>query len=141
VEFISEGQQSDYVVKSLRDLEAQAASEKKEIARLKEETPKPVDLPSPDFFIKRAQALEDMLAKDPLRGREQLHRLFEGGQLKLYPQLTGSYVAEGQFYPLGDPRPPARHWYRRPQTTKAPPKRGPHANLVSWSSVGCAGRI
>lgn len=101
VEFISEGQQSDYVVKSLHDLEAQAAAEKKEIARLKEETAKPIDLPGPDFFIKRAQATEDMLAKDPLRGREQLHRLFEGGQLKLYPQLTGSYVAEGQFYPLG----------------------------------------
>jgi hypothetical protein len=37
------------------------------------------------------------MAGDPLVAREQLRRLFDGGQLLLQPQKEGSYVAEGRI--------------------------------------------
>lgn len=67
--------------------------------------------------------------------------LFEGGQVKRYPQLTGSYVAEGQLYPLGILGLELATGTDGSQTTKAPPKRGPRTNLDSWSSHCCVGAI
>ena len=51
VHFISNGDQSDYVRKSLLDLEAQAKAERAAIASLVSQGAKPIALPSPDFAL------------------------------------------------------------------------------------------
>lgn len=84
--------------------------------------------------------LDEAMAGDPLVAREQLRRLFDGGQLQLQPQKEGTYVAEGQI----DLRVLFSRcaWVRllanadTPGATEAPLIEG--RNYL-WSSGGCAG--
>ncbi len=54
----------------------------------------------PEETVERALLFEKMLADDPVAGREELRRLFEGGKVLCRPQPDGFYVAEGKLYPL-----------------------------------------
>jgi hypothetical protein len=83
----------------LKDLEAQAKTEKRAIQELIERGNAIVRLPSsrPDYRA-RVAARED--AEDPTRGREELRRLFANGRVLLRPQPEGHYIAEGKLYPL-----------------------------------------
>jgi len=55
---------------------------------------KPIELPSPDVVIDYALDLQRIIETDPVRGREELKKLFEGGKLFVKPQPEGHYVAE-----------------------------------------------
>jgi hypothetical protein len=140
VRFISEGDDSEYVRKTLKDLEAQAKTEKAAISALTQQAARPIQLPTPEDVTKCIRILEDVMAADPLAGREQLGRLFEGGRLMLQPQADGGYVAEGRI-DLG-----ALLRMRFAPTTVQPRQTsgGTEAPLAkgqdyTWSSDGCAG--
>jgi hypothetical protein len=90
---------TDYITKTLRDHEVQAKQERAAIDGLLRHASKPVDLPSPDVLLERALDLETLLAADPVRGREELKRLFENGRLLIEPQPEGHYIARGRLFP------------------------------------------
>ena len=142
IHFISEGDQSDYIRKTLLDLEAHAKTEKSAIDAIKRQATKAVVLPAPDLVIQRALDLQRIAENEPLRAREAIRRLFEGGRLLVKPQPEGHYVAEGRLFPLAlftlDLS--ARN---TPETPKAQPLSEPglQLNLDPWSSLSCAGRI
>lgn len=100
VDYLANGDRSEYVTDAMRDLEVQARADKAAIAAIKAAAGKPVVLPTPDELVERALALETLLAGDPLRAREALRRLFVDGRVVLHPQPQGHYVAEGCFLPL-----------------------------------------
>lgn len=100
VDYLANGDRSEYVANAIRDLEVQARTDKAAIAAIKSAAGKPVALPTPDELVERALALETVLAGDPLRAREALRRLFADGRVVLHPQPEGHYVAEGRFLPL-----------------------------------------
>jgi hypothetical protein len=100
VEFIANGDRSEYVANAIRDLEVQARADRAVITALKSAANQPVALPTPDELVERAFALETLLAGDPLRAREARRRLFVDGRVVLHPQPEGHYVAEGRFLPL-----------------------------------------
>ncbi|MBI2395166.1 MAG: recombinase family protein [Deltaproteobacteria bacterium] len=127
VQFVADGDDSAAVRSALRDLEAQARAETTALAALVADARAPIELPTPDQLLSKRVELEQIVATDPTRGREELRRLFEGGRLLLHPQADGSYVAETKLFLL-------RAF--SPQTTKAEPGgSGPRA-----TALGCAGR-
>lgn len=128
VTFIADGDHSTSVRDTLRDLEAQAVAERAAIQNIKDRMNAPVDLPTPDRILERAQDLDVVLAADPVRAREALRRMFDGGRIMLTPGEDGVYVAEATFLPL----------VALAETTKPPARsRGPgHGTAIS-----CAGRI
>ncbi len=82
IEFIATGDRSDYVVSTMRDLEACARTEKDEIEHLIEESKKPVQLPSMGELAALATNLEACMLADVERGRAMLRRWLEGGIIK-----------------------------------------------------------
>lgn len=122
---------------ALADLEAQAEQERQAIARLEETARKPVRLPTPDLVQTTWARFEQILAHDPLRGREHLRQLFAHG-LRAKPYPDGRYMAEGRFDPTGISRLDLS--MDGDKTPKAP------KGLLGWTDVssssdGCAGRI
>ena len=83
---VAAGDHSNYLREALRDLEAQAKTEKAAIAALRESAARPIDLPTPADVAASSTALSDVTEADPLRAPEQLRRLFEVGRLPLHPQ-------------------------------------------------------
>lgn len=138
VEFIARGDQSEYVRKTLIDLEAQAKQEKAAIAELVRATSRPIQLPTPELILLQCARLEAIAEDEPLRAREALRALFGGEGLLVKPDAEGRYLAEGRFYPLAlftldlsDPN---------DKTTKTPAfDQGLRTLLDSCSSEGCAG--
>lgn len=100
VTFLADGDRSPYVVSTLRDLEAQAATEKRAIEELRAQVARPIPLPSPDEVLGRIFALEARLMEDVLRGREALRVLFHEGKIRLMPQAEGFYLAQAELLPL-----------------------------------------
>lgn len=102
VEFLANGEDSDYVRASLRDFEAQARAEKAAIRELEACAVTPVSLPSPDVVLAQARRLEQTLLTDPTRGREMLLNLFEDGRLILEPEPEkhAHYIARSRWFPL-----------------------------------------
>jgi DNA invertase Pin-like site-specific DNA recombinase len=143
IEFIATGERSDYIAKTLRDYEAQAKQESAAIEVLVEHGTKPIELPSTDVVIDHALDLERIIETDPVRAREELKKLFEGGKLFVKPQPEGHYVAESRVYPFAlltldlDVN-------RGPQTGKArhlsaaSPPFGPDSHSVTASLCGPA---
>ena len=119
-----------------------ARDEKRAIADLLQQGQGPIRLPTPDETAARALRFEEVLLADPIRGREELRRLFENGQVLLRPQPEGFYLAEGKLFPL------ALFSLRLdiPQTPLTSASRGLRSSshcepAFSCSSDGCAGRI
>jgi site-specific DNA recombinase len=100
VEFIATGDRSDYVVSTMRDLEAHAKQEKAAIAELVRQARQPIALPSLDALTAAVGDLDALLAEDPIGGRTALHRLFQGGRIDLDPQPDGVYLARSKLLPL-----------------------------------------
>lgn len=139
VQFIAEGDASDYVRASLKDFEAQARAEKAAIRELEAVASKPVRLPSPDEVLSKARNLERTLIADPTRGREMLLELFQDGRLTLEPQPEGHYLARSQWFPL-------LALVSAPNTTTPRSFSGPGRldgcnTFSSATALGCAGRI
>ena len=142
-DFIAGGERSDYITKTLHDHEAQAKQERAAIDGLVRQASKPVDLPSPDVLLERALDLEALLAADPVRGREELKRLFDNGRLLVEPQPEGHYIARGRLFPLALLSLDLTAERYKPRSFAAPGLvKTPDSNSFElWSSDGCAGRI
>jgi site-specific DNA recombinase len=93
-------EQSEYAWATIRDLEAQAKTEKAAIADIERQAEVPVRLPTPDEIVELAFDLEARLAQDPAAGREWLRRILKGEKLVLEPQPDGVYIARGELLPL-----------------------------------------
>ncbi len=65
VGFIADGDRSEYVVSTLRDLEAQAKAERAAIDRLHKEAQEPLRLPSIDEITAAVFRLDALLSGDP----------------------------------------------------------------------------
>lgn len=148
VTFIADGDHSEYIRTTLKDLEAQATAEKRAIAELLERGSGAVRLPSPEQTVERAVLFETLLLKDPTRGREELRRMFEGEQVLVRPQPEGFYIAEGKLLPLALFS--LRLDSTEAETAKArdseesaglPANRQSRGLPPSCSTVSCAGRI
>ncbi len=100
VNFIAQGDQSEYVVQTLRDMEAHARSEKAAIAQLKDDLTRPLRLPSLDEITDLVFNLDASLNTDPVRGRGQLRRWLKDEEIRLRPEPGGTYAAEGALLPL-----------------------------------------
>lgn len=100
VTFLADGDRSEYVVSALRDLEAQALTEKREIDAIVARSQTPVQLPTADQVLDRALDLERTLAADPVRAREALRRLLVDGRITLEPGADGPYIATFTFLPM-----------------------------------------
>jgi len=85
---------SDSVRTALKDLEAQGKAEKAAIEALKRDAARPIQLPTPDELMECISVLEEVMESDALLAREQLKRLFKGGQLLVHPRPDGIYAAE-----------------------------------------------
>jgi Arc/MetJ-type ribon-helix-helix transcriptional regulator len=144
INFISAGDHSDYMRKALQDLEAQAKTEKAAIAALRQDAARPIELPTPAEVAASSMALAEVMEADPLRARESLRRLFEGGQLLLHPQPGGFYVAQGRIDVLAfltlrfDASSSGTSRARTPLSQNPGSSTGPDH---LWSSNSCAGRI
>lgn len=112
VTFLADGDRSVYVVDALRDLEAQARSEKAALAELERRASIPLELPSPDFVLERLRALDRVLdGVDVSRGRELLELLVDESGIRLRPEDDGGYTGRMGVYPerlLYAPQKPGR---------------------------------
>ena len=99
VEFIASGDRSEYVVSTLRDLEAFARSEKAALADLVQEAQRPLRLPSIDEVTALATDLEARLTDDPEVGRAALRRWLHEGVIRVDQSPDGP-IAETELLPL-----------------------------------------
>jgi len=129
IRFLSDGDNSEYVVAALRDLHAQARTEKAAVASLETRGGVPISLPTPAEVAARAVGLKRLFGAHPLEVREALRRYFVDGRIVVMPVAEGHYVAEGRFLPLVALVDPA---------LDLAPSRGPQS---SWYFGSCAGRI
>lgn len=147
VQFIADGDHSDYVRVTLKDLEAQAKAEKQAIAELQQRGSAAVRLPSPEQIVARAFDFERMLLEDPIASREELRRMFDGEQIVVRPQPGDFYIAEGTLLPLNVFSLRLDAGAETAKARDSEESAGLLANRwnrgldPSCSSTGCAGRI
>jgi len=91
IEFIANGNRSDYVISTMRDLEAYARTEKAELDALVERSRQPISLPSLVELEAMATNLKACVMCDVDGGREMLRRYLEDGV------VTCSVDEEGAF--------------------------------------------
>ena len=99
VEFIATGDRSEYVVATLRDLEAFVRSEKAALAELAQEANRPLRLPSIEEVTTAATDLEARLNEDPEVGREALRRWLHDGRIAVDQGPQGP-TAQAELLPL-----------------------------------------
>lgn len=100
VGFIADGEKSEYIVRTLRDLESHAKAEKAAIERLVGEAQQPLRLPSIDEIIEAGRDIEEQLMADGARGRAELHSWFKAKQLRVSFDADGTPHATGVLLPL-----------------------------------------
>ena len=99
VTFIADGERSEYIVTTLRDLEAQAKAERAAIERLQQEAQEPLRLPSPDEIVAAVFRFDAMLAGDPETARARLRRWLKDGTLRV-ARVGSGFEVRGGCYPL-----------------------------------------
>jgi hypothetical protein len=99
IEFVATGDRLEYVVATLRDLEAFARSEKAALAELAQEANRPLRLPSIEEVTALATDLEARLTEDPDLGREALRRWLHEGRIVVDQGQDGP-TAQGELLPL-----------------------------------------
>lgn len=100
IDFIAQGDHSDYVAETMRDLEAHAKAEKAAIANLESKAGEPLRLPSIDEVSDQVFNLDTGLMADPIAGRGRLRQWLQGEEVRLIPGADGTYTAEGTLLPL-----------------------------------------
>lgn len=100
IDFIADGEDSPAIRDRLKTLEAEAKVVRRRVKVLERETTTPIALPTPDEMTSLVFDLDRRLMADVSRGREELRRLFRGGQIRLNPQPGGFYVAQSEILPL-----------------------------------------
>lgn len=99
IEFIATGDRSEYVVATLRDLEAFARAEKAALAELAQEADRPLRLPNIDEVTSLATDLEARLTDDPELGRAALGRWLHEAVIRVDQSPDGP-IAETELLPL-----------------------------------------
>ena len=97
VGFIADGERSEYIVSTLRDLEAQAKTERAAIERIQREAQEPLHLPSPDEIVEAVYSFDAMLAGDAELSRARLRRWLKGGVLRVARAGKGFEISGGCF--------------------------------------------
>lgn len=100
ITFIADGDHSQNIRDTLRDLEAQARIDDDALQSLRALQKPPVQLPSPEVLLQRAHNLERVILADPTRGREALRNVLEHGKITMQPNNDGTYRAEFGFLAL-----------------------------------------
>ncbi|MBK7197542.1 MAG: recombinase zinc beta ribbon domain-containing protein [Myxococcales bacterium] len=100
VGFIADGDRSEYVVATLRDLEVQAKSERAAIERLHREAQEPLRLPSLDEITAAVFRLDKLLAGDPEEGQARLRRWLKDGEIRVARRDGGGFELRGAVAPL-----------------------------------------
>lgn len=100
VGFIADGDRSEYVVSTLRDLEVQAKSERAAIERLHREAQEPLRLPSIDEITAAVFRLDSLLAGDPEQGQARLRRWLKDGEIRVARRAGGGFELRGAVAPL-----------------------------------------
>jgi len=99
VSFIADGDRSEYVVSTMRDLEAQAKAERAAIDRIQREAQQPLRLPSPDEIVTGVFSFDALLAGDPEAARTRLRRWLKDGHLRV-ARVGRGFEVRGGCYPL-----------------------------------------
>ncbi len=100
VGFIADGDRSEYVVSTLRDLEAQAKAERAAIDRLHKEAQEPLRLPSIDEITAAGFRLDALLSGDPEQGRTRLRRWLRDSEIRIARRAGGGFETRGGIAPL-----------------------------------------
>lgn len=100
VDFIASGDRTQYVVSTLRDLEAFTTQEREAIAELEQTAREPLRLPSIEEVEAQVMTLDDRLKQDPESARAQLRRWIKDGAIRVGPGEDGKIVAEAALLPL-----------------------------------------
>lgn len=100
VGFIADGDRSEYVVSTLRDLEVQAKSERAAIERLHREAQEPLRLLSIDEITAAVFRLDSLLAGDPEQGQARLRRWLKDGEIRVARRAGGGFELRGAVAPL-----------------------------------------
>jgi site-specific DNA recombinase len=100
IEFISQGDRSEYVTSTLRDLETYVRAEKATVEQLLKQAQEPLRLPSIDEITSLAFDLDARLGQDPQAGRAQLIRWLRDGSLRVVLGPDGKQYAQGALIPM-----------------------------------------
>ncbi len=101
VEFITDSDADsarDAIVDELNRLTTEKKAIERRLGSLKPERPPKV--PTVDEITSLATDIEARLKDDPVRAREVLRRMLDGGTLKMTPMADGRYLAESAILPL-----------------------------------------
>ena len=99
VGFIADGDRSEYVVSTLRDLETQAKAERAAIDRLHREAQQPLRLPSLDELAHGAFSLDRLLVDQPDKARLTIRRALKEGEIRVGRKPQG-YEVRFELFPL-----------------------------------------
>ena len=125
VNFVADGHGTPAVAEKLRGLEREADAHRHSLASLEKDAAAVIQLPAPEDLLQLVFDLEKRLLGDPVRGREELRRIFRDGRITLVPQPGGFYIARSEILPL--------------VLLTPPPSEGDQGGRYTASS--CAGRI
>ncbi len=92
VQFIADGDRSEYVVSTLRDLEAQAKADHAGIDRLQRDAREPLRLPSLGEITRSVFDLDRLLAGDVQQARLRLRRWLKDSEIRVSPDRGGCQV-------------------------------------------------
>lgn len=99
VSFIADGDRSEYVVSTLRDLEVQAKADCAAIDRLHREAQEPLRLPSIDEITSAVLRLDALLTGDPGPARERLRRWLRDNEIRIARRQGGGFAVRGGIAP------------------------------------------
>jgi site-specific DNA recombinase len=96
VEFIADGDRSESIVTSLRNLEMDVKVDRGRLAKLKAIAAEPIHLPSPEEITAEAFDLKALMDTDVQLARGQLKRWLRDGEVRVsYDQETKTWTAKG----------------------------------------------
>lgn len=131
VDVLADGRKSAAILQRLEALENERGEVQRTLKTASRIGTAPIELPSPEVFLKLVFDLEARLMDDVPKGRELLRRLFRDGAITLVPK-DGFYVATSEVLPLMLLTMPE-------QETTTPPRQGQGGGR--FPQVSCAGRI
>jgi len=100
VAFIADGDKSDYVVSTLRDLEVQAKTDRAAIERIQREAQQPLRLPSLAEISGAVLNLNKSLTADPAQARARLRRWLKDGEIRVARTPEQGVFVRGGYFPL-----------------------------------------
>jgi site-specific DNA recombinase len=97
VGFLANGDRSEYVVTTLRDLESHAKAERAAIERIQKEAQQPLRLPSVDELTAAVLRFDSLLAADPDLARARMRRWLKDEVVRVGRHPDGFELRTGAF--------------------------------------------